>query len=201
VSYFNSEQEAYMAELAAMPLSKKCFCGWDLAGKCVNCNKDYPGLTCADKCLACMGVGKRHQMIDVVTRSASWQTCPDCQGTGQNGSRGWRMSQAVSAKRLWWATLSTASERYQDWFMILGTNDVPITTPGSGKTDLGPEKDVDVYLLDLAKLTAEQRSRLIDFIVARFNEPREVVERDLDQVGFPIRASDVLVAFDIRAFL
>lgn len=84
MSYFNSEQEAYMESLARMPLSARCFCGWDRAGKCDICNRRYPDLTCADKCLECSGIGNRWQMIG---RDRRWRICPDCSGTGRTKPR------------------------------------------------------------------------------------------------------------------
>lgn len=103
--------------------------------------------------------------------------------------------------RLWWATLSLRSPRYQTWLDILGTNEVPLKSARLHAADLGPEKDVEVYLLDLAKFDQGQRWRLIEWIGSKFGASRGEIEGELDQVGFPIRAEDVTVAFDMRAFL
>jgi hypothetical protein len=102
--------------------------------------------------------------------------------------------------RLWWATLDRRSPRYADWEKILGSDDVPLQSPASGQTKLGQES-AEVYLLDLAQLSAEQRAHLIEFIVQRFKADRREVEQELDKVGFPIRAADVSVAFSLRAFI
>lgn len=57
---FNDEQRAYMEELDRIPLQKKCWCGWDMAGECYNCKRDdrLKDKTCADKmALACPECG------------------------------------------------------------------------------------------------------------------------------------------------
>lgn len=46
MSYFNSEQEDYMRELAEIPPEQRCYCGWYRLGQCPHCPKDK---TCADK--------------------------------------------------------------------------------------------------------------------------------------------------------
>jgi hypothetical protein len=105
-----------------------------------------------------------------------------------------------AAMKLWWAKLCTSSPRYEAWRQILGSDDVPLKSPGSGPTMLGNEK-VEVHLLDLVKMTPEQRTRLIDWVVEKFGEKRELVESEIYLVGFPIRTEDVAVFFDMRAFL
>lgn len=102
--------------------------------------------------------------------------------------------------KLWWAKLCTSSPRYQDWYGILQSDDVPLKSPGSGPTMLGTEK-VEVHLLDLQKLTFEQKERLICFICEKFKEERSVVAAEIEREGFPIRVEDVAVFFDMRAFL
>lgn len=106
----------------------------------------------------------------------------------------------MSARKLWWARLRSSSPRYGVWRDILGTDEVPVKSPQIVRAELGKQPD-DVYELDLAQLNAEQRRRLVDFIVRKFGESRAEVERELDFTGFPIREADVSVAFDMRAFL
>jgi hypothetical protein len=74
VSYLNSEQESYLESLCKIPMTERCFCGWFSRGECSGCD---PALSCADKCLPCMAVGKR--WVEAV-----WSICPDCRGTGRN---------------------------------------------------------------------------------------------------------------------
>lgn len=40
MSYFNEDQQAYMASLAATPDEERCYCGWDRFGECYNCKQD-----------------------------------------------------------------------------------------------------------------------------------------------------------------
>jgi hypothetical protein len=107
----------------------------------------------------------------------------------------------MNSRRLWWCSLDAGSARYPKWRQILGCDEVPLVAPGSTYADLGPEKGVEVYLLDTKALTRDQRERLVNWICAAFLESHEEVERELDRVGFPIRATDAYVTFDMRAFL
>jgi len=105
-------------------------------------------------------------------------------------------------KELWHATLDSKSPRYEDWKRILGTDRVPLMRPFSTHADLGPEKDVEIYLLDWQQLDEEQSSRLLAFLAQKFNVLEQEIENDLDCDGhFPIRAADVFVTFDMRIFL
>lgn len=47
--YLNSEQNDYVDYLHSLPLTEKCWCGWNRLGKCYNCPADK---TCADKVAA-----------------------------------------------------------------------------------------------------------------------------------------------------
>lgn len=99
----------------------------------------------------------------------------------------------------WDCHLVKSSPRYEKWREILGTDEVPIISPLPVMALLGDEQ-VEVHQLDLPRLDAAQRSRLIDFIVERFGEKRDVVEAELDATGFPIRARDVIVSIPLRFF-
>ena len=46
MSLFNEDQQDYMASLAKIPVTERCWCGWYSLGYCPNCP---PHLTCADK--------------------------------------------------------------------------------------------------------------------------------------------------------
>jgi DnaJ-class molecular chaperone len=82
MSYFNADQEAHMECLDRIPLAERCWCGWDLVGQChgANCK---PGLSCADKCLPCYGVGHRWHLGNAERQK---YTCPDCGGTGMTNN-------------------------------------------------------------------------------------------------------------------
>lgn len=79
----NSEQQAHMRSLAALPRVRLSWCGWNLKGECA---RDHggrcadPNLSNADKCLPCTGYGRRWRLIE---GDREWAECPDCQGTGK----------------------------------------------------------------------------------------------------------------------
>lgn len=104
-------------------------------------------------------------------------------------------------RRLWWATLYSGSPRYADWHAILGTDDVPLLYPGSGTTELIGEGKHEVYLLDLSALSEQQMDRLVAFVAKKFRAGQEEVRDGIMREGFPVRAADVTVCFDIGAFI
>ena len=104
-------------------------------------------------------------------------------------------------RELWWASLDKSSPRYADWRAILGTDKVSLVSPWSAQAKLGDET-CEVYLLDWQDLDGEASQRLLDFLAAKFCVETKVIEEDLDKDGhFPIRATDVYVCFDMRAFI
>ncbi len=104
-------------------------------------------------------------------------------------------------RKLWWASLNSSSPRYADWKAILGTDSVPLLSPGSAEAQLG-EETCEVYALDWQNLDGEQSQRLIDFLSKKFSADPKEIESDLDRDGhMPIRAADVTVCYDMRAFL
>jgi hypothetical protein len=102
---------------------------------------------------------------------------------------------------LWHATLNPASPRYKDWLDILGQDRVELLHPRSFEANLG-EETCEVYLLDWLNLDGEASERLLAFIANKFGAEKEVIEKNLNDDGyFPIRAADVIVSFDLRAFM
>lgn len=104
-------------------------------------------------------------------------------------------------RKLWSATLLQSSPRYQDWRKILGSDEVPITSHRPFATELGPEGLQEVYSLDLNRFDRVQVQRLMDVMVDRFGLKPHQAKQVLESEGFPIRAVDVLVSYDVRAFL
>lgn len=52
---FNEYQEAYMRDLAALPVESKCGCGWYLRGECPHCRPDAGGYErCGDVATVCL---------------------------------------------------------------------------------------------------------------------------------------------------
>ncbi len=44
MSFFNQEQTEHMDSLAAIPDEYRCWCGWNILGKCMNCPEKSPSL-------------------------------------------------------------------------------------------------------------------------------------------------------------
>jgi len=99
----------------------------------------------------------------------------------------------------WTCHLMNSSPRYEKWREILGSDEAPIISLTPIKSLLGAEM-ADVFRLNIAKLTADQRSRLIDFIVQKFNVAEATARAEIEVNGFPIRVEDVVVAYDHRFF-
>jgi hypothetical protein len=103
--------------------------------------------------------------------------------------------------QLYSAILNPSGPNYTSWHDVLGSDSVPLKSCASAKAELGAEKDVEVYFLNLSALTLPQRSRLLSFLARKFAAPIYEVETEISRVGFPIRAADVIVSFDMRAFV
>jgi hypothetical protein len=106
----------------------------------------------------------------------------------------------VSAKA-WNAILNPSGPNYVTWREILGSEQVPLTSSKAVKANLGQEKNVEAYLVDLSALTLPQRARLLAMVARKFSTPIYEVESEITKAGFPIRSADVIVSFDVRAFV
>ena len=102
--------------------------------------------------------------------------------------------------RLYTARLLESSPRYQDWRKILLADEVPLENLKSAEAQLGPEK-VQVYKLNLERMERVQVDRLVEFIVDRFGASKQDARNTLEYEGFCIRAEDVVLTHDLRAFL
>ncbi len=103
-------------------------------------------------------------------------------------------------RELWWATLNERSERYSIWRHVLGSDKVPLASPASARASLAGV-ETEVYPLDLKALKPDQIVRLQTWVSERFKVSMDEAAGELLQNGFPIRAEDVIVAFDLRAFI
>lgn len=99
------------------------------------------------------------------------------------------------------AILNPSSPNYQSWHAIFGESLVPLKSPTSVRAELGAEKDVEVYLLNLAAMTLRVRARLLHALAQKFGVPVYEVEADIAKNGMPIRAADVIVSVSLRAFI
>jgi len=99
------------------------------------------------------------------------------------------------------AILNPAGPNYERLREIFGSQNVPLKSPYSALAHLGPEKDVEVYMLDLRALTLGQRARLLMVVSEKTGVPASVIEADIEPRGFPIRAADVIVSISMRAVM
>jgi hypothetical protein len=101
---------------------------------------------------------------------------------------------------LWGACLNPSGPNYESWQRIFPSR-VPLKTPYAILATLGEEKSVLVYMLDLQACTLRQRAQLIGIVAQKFGVTVSEVESEIAARGFPIRAVDVTVSFDVRAFV
>lgn len=102
---------------------------------------------------------------------------------------------------LYSAILNPSGPNYASWYAIFGDSQVPLKSPTSARAELGAEKDVEVYLLNLAAMTLRVRARLLGTLAQKCGEPVYKVEQELKQTGLPIRSQDVIVSVSLRAFV
>jgi hypothetical protein len=102
---------------------------------------------------------------------------------------------------LWQAILKPGGPHYAEWFEIFGESRVPLESCKPQMATLGDEKNIEVYKLNLSAMTLEQRARLLGSISKRFQVPIYELEAEIAKVGFPIRAADLIVSYDMRAFV
>jgi len=91
------------------------------------------------------------------------------------------------------ATISEKSERAEMWQTVLGDKTIPIRSPIPTKANLPGKPAASIYEMDIESLTGEQREKLIDYLAERFGIPKAEVAHDLDEVGCPILAEDIIV--------
>lgn len=88
----------------------------------------------------------------------------------------------------------TNPDRLALWQAVFGGDEVPIVSivpkvgsfPGVGEQRF--------YELDLKVILAEQRRRLVLSIADKFNQSPDYVEANIDLIGVPILAADVVVS-------
>lgn len=91
----------------------------------------------------------------------------------------------------------THPDRLRDWQAVFGTDTIPLLSfVGHYATLPGHDQPQLVYGADLSQLTPDQRQLLIIHIATRFGYTPEYVAANLDAVGLPILAADVVVVSD-----
>jgi hypothetical protein len=102
---------------------------------------------------------------------------------------------------LYSAILNPHGPNYASWHAIFGDSLVPVKSAASVKVDLGAEKDVEVYLLNLAAMTLRVRARLLGAVAQELGCPVYEVEAEFSRNGLPIRAEDMIVSVSVKAFV
>ena|SRR3990167_3394775 len=99
-------------------------------------------------------------------------------------------------------TMMPGSKRAAAWLQVFGRlTDIPITSwlpvwavlPGRGRSE--------IYLLDLARVTFEERARLVSWIAGEFGLDPQDVSEHLARESCPVLAEDVAVAIPLRLLL
>ncbi len=102
---------------------------------------------------------------------------------------------------LYSAILDPSGPNFEEWNTVLASHRVPLESPETRLLSLDGEKDVEVYMIALKALTLRQRANLSAQIARKSRQTIDDVENVLAIYGMPIRAADVIVSFDMRAFV
>jgi hypothetical protein len=102
---------------------------------------------------------------------------------------------------LWHASLNPRGPNYERLKEVFGEDRIPLKSCHAVKAQLGPEKDVPVYMLDFHAMPIGRRARLFGMVAAKSGVLVSEVEKVAREEGFPIREADVIVSFDMRAFV
>src|SRR5260370_35926285 len=73
----------------------------------------------------------------------------------------------MTKRGLWQAILHPSSPRHDDWRRILGTDEVPLESAKTHHVTLG-EEHAEAYKLHVPNLTADQRERLVAWLMNKF---------------------------------
>lgn len=99
------------------------------------------------------------------------------------------------------ATILPSSPRAAVWREVFGSETVPILSP-LPQTAQTPRGDAEFYRLDVARLSDEQRKRVVSHLCQKWQLRHEEVVRlvnDPDH-GVPLLAADLVVPLDLRLF-
>lgn len=96
---------------------------------------------------------------------------------------------------------SVCPMRAQMWERIFPPDGkVPIKSPLPSGMGIFPDGDEwqnkvkdEFYLVDLDRVSPEQKERLVQEMCSKFNLPREEVIADIDEKGVPIKGVDIMV--------
>jgi hypothetical protein len=103
--------------------------------------------------------------------------------------------------QLWKATLNPSSPRYREWRKIFDTDDIQLISPLTFTAKLGTQTDY-IHLLDWHNIIGEESDRMLQYFSQKFSVPIDQIEKEFDETGHvPIRASDVIISYSVRAFI
>lgn len=103
--------------------------------------------------------------------------------------------------QMWKATLNPSSPRYLEWRKIFESDDVPLISPLTFSAKLGTQSDF-VHLLDWHNIVGDESDRLLKYFSDKFHVPEDDLLREFDSTGhIPIRQSDVIISYSLRAFI
>lgn len=91
------------------------------------------------------------------------------------------------------ATIREDSPRAADWRKVYGDTTVILKHPLPATGEFLGVGAKEFYELDLDVLTEEQRIHLIVHLSEKFHVPLEDVHAELDKIGVPILAEDVIL--------
>lgn len=92
-------------------------------------------------------------------------------------------------------------ERLTLWQATFGSDTVPIKSIIPRRANLPGKPDALIYEMDLAAITSEQRTRLVEALAQKFNLPAAEIEANLDEQGCPILADDCVAGTSNHAHI
>jgi hypothetical protein len=75
------------------------------------------------------------------------------------------------------------------WGFVFPNGGVPIKGISAYKAQVEGKGEMEVYLVDWAALTDEERSLILDHLKNRFGSSKEEVEAEILKKGLPLRAA------------
>lgn len=88
----------------------------------------------------------------------------------------------------------TNPDRLALWQAVFGGDEVPIVSIVPAVADFPGVGEQRYYSMDLKAITPEQRKRLVLSIADKFSQPVDFVEANLDKMGVPVLACDVIAS-------
>jgi hypothetical protein len=82
------------------------------------------------------------------------------------------------------------------WKRIFPQNGhLPIRSPIPAGTGRFPDSESHFYYMDMSRVTPEQKQMIIQELARKFHLTEDEVASDIERVGIPIKADDVMVSW------